>query len=594
MLPEYLNRRIMRLPRWALAAMLAALLIIGCQALSTNRTDEPGGGWTPRVWTDYVEHGPCGDRLPDFSSAGYAMGRRTVPSPRGPLFDVTQAPFGAVPDDGRDDTAAIQKAVDAAAGAKGGVVFLPRGRYDIHTTSGDPFLQIRASGVVLRGEGSDAAGTILHLGAPGKDGPVRRLGTVPADIEARHWAAVAILGSEDRRELTRYTRDVRRGQRVVGVEDSSGLTPGQTVIVEFTDPAIDLDRPAFDKTDLVAQLTAPFQLSAVQTDTFSAAAKTHAWLVTIDEIIDTYTIRLSRPARFDQWLRYTPRIYAFNGVREAGIEHLRLQCSWPGGYRHHKPFADAQGNVVRSAKEQDYLWNGIWISYATDGWVRDVTFNDLTQGIIVNRSSDLTLENLDFTGQDGHAGITVGHGNDVLIRHVDYHARLVHPVTMTMMAAGNVVTECTIHYDGRDDNNATDAVIDFHGIFPYENLFDNLTGFYVCPGGDLSVMPHAGVRNVFWNITAPRKMSCYTCDTDDGFARTYDFGSTTSKSAATMYEHFPQAFYIGLVRRDGGHLTVGESAADRRGPWMTVEGLNRPGIRPASLFEAQKTKGGKK
>jgi len=581
-------------------ACMALLMGMGCQGMQSSggqadntveKNDAAASGWTPAVWTDYVAHGPTGDRLPDFSYAGYAMGRRPIPLVSTPLFDVTRPPFGAVPDDGQDDTIAIQSAIEAAAKAGGGVVSLPRGRYDVHSTPDAPFLQIRHSGIVLRGQGSDADGTILHLGAPGKADRVRRLGSVPAAQEARHWAAVAILGGEHRKALTGYRKDVRRGMHTVGVVDTAGLNSGQTVIVEFVDPAIDPASPAAHKVDLVAQLTTPFRLGTVQTDTFGPVAKAHTWMVKIEDIIDSQTIRLSRPARFDQWLRYNPRIYAFGGVHAAGIEHLRIQSSWPGEYRHHKPFTDEKGNIIRTAKEQDYLWNGIWISHATDGWVRDVTFKDLTQGIIVSRSSDLTIEDIKFHGLDGHAGITIAHSNDLLVRDVDFHARLVHPVTMSMMAAGNVVTRCRVHYEGRDDYRQTDAVIDFHGIFPYENLFDDLKGFYVCPGGDLSVLPHAGVRNVFWNIEAPQHMSCYTCDTDDDFARTYDFENTTTKTPATMFEHFPQAFYIGLVRRGNGDLSIGGSSGDRHTPWMIVEGLNRLGIKVPSLFEAQRRRG---
>ena len=572
---------------------------VGCQGVQPaggradrmpreNNHGDVAKGWTPGVWTDYVAHGPDGNRLPDFSHAGCVMGRHPAPFESGPLFDVTGPPFNAVPGDGRDDTTAIQAAIDAAAGAGGGVVFMPRGRYDVHSTPDAPFLQIRNSGIVLRGEGSHGAGTTLHLGAPGKADRVRRLVSVPAADEARHWAAVAILGGEDRRELTRYRQTMRRGNRIAGVVDSAGLSPGQTVIVEFVDPAIDPARPGPQKADLAAQLTAPFKLGAMQTDTFGGAAKTHTWRVKIEEIIDSQTIRLDRPARFDQWLRYDARIYAVGGVHDVGIEHLRIQSSWPGAYRHHKPFIDKKGRIIRTAKEQDYLWNGIWISHATDGWVRDVTFKDLTQGIIVCRSSDLSMEDIEFHGLDGHAGITIAHSNDTLVRDVDYYQRLVHPVTLTMMANGNVVTRCTVHYEGRDDTSQADAVIDFHGIFPYENLFDNLKGVYVCPGGDLSVMPHAGVRNVFWNIEAPGNMSCYTCDTDDEFARTYDLESTTAKATATMFEHFPQAFYVGLYRRGNRRLTIGGTGVDRHTLWMTVEGLNRPGTRPPSLFDAQR------
>ena len=339
---------------------------------------------------------------------------------------------------------------------------------------------------------------------------------------------------------------------------------------------------------MAAQLTHPFRLTEDQIDTFGAAGRQITWIVRIAEVPDSRTVLLAKPARFDQMLRYRPRIHAFSGVEGVGIENLRIESSWPGNYRHHKPYVGADGAVIRTAREQDYLWNGIWMSHAVDGWVRNVTFKDLTQGVVVSHSADLTIQDLRFEGIDGHAGVTIGRSNDVLFARADFYARLVHPVTLTMMASGNVVTDCEAHYDGRDDFTATDAVIDFHGMFPFENLFENLRGFYICPGGDMSVLPHAGVRNVFWNIEAPRRMSCYVCDEEAEFARTFAYAGTSSGTPATMYEHVPQAFFIGIRKRGGKPVAIGGDARDRRNAWLTVEGLNRPGIGIPSLYEAQR------
>ncbi len=576
------------MPKGLATAVLALAFLAAAGCEHSGIISPADRTWTPAVFQEYLAQGPVGGNLPDFSRAGYCMGETLIPEIQGPVFDVTQARFGATPDDNRDDTTAIQAAVDAAAAAGGGVVFLPRGRYQIHSTADAPYLTITSSHIVLRGQGSGEGGTVLFMGAAGSQGPIRRLGTVPALIEARHHAAVAVVGSEARRELAAFSQDVRRGQREITVSSTRALSQGQDIVIQCTDPLIDPQNPSPDRAAICVQLTSPFKLTPAQNDTYGKAAQKLTWIAGIEKIIDDHTIRLTRPARFDQPLGYTPRIYSFNGVREVGIEHLCIQSAWPGGYRHHKPFTDAHGRVIRTAREQDYLWGGIWVSSSVNGWVRDVVFTNMTQGIILSTSSQWTLEDLTFAGLEGHAGVTIGWGNDNLVRRADFFAPMVHPVTVELTASGNVTTDCRTHYEGRNPLSATDTAMDFHGIFPYENLFEKMKGFYVCPGGDTSVMPHAGVRNVFWNIQAPARIDGYGDYAGDSFVQTYDYGTTSSKTPATRYEHFPQSFYIGITRRGNRPVTLAGSTQDQRNPWMTVEGLNRPGMVVPSLYEAQK------
>jgi hypothetical protein len=105
-----------------------------------------------------------GNRVPDFSHAGYRSGG--VPLPR------VNAPAGVLPlqpGEGGDDTAAIQAAIDAVAalpaderGVRGAVELGP-GTFTIAGV-----LKMTQGGVVLRGHGSDAtSGTVLRgVGAP--------------------------------------------------------------------------------------------------------------------------------------------------------------------------------------------------------------------------------------------------------------------------------------------------------------------------------------------------------------------------------------------------------------------------------------------
>ena len=86
--------------------------------------------------------GPDGLYYPDFRYAGVPGGIPAVPV----VAKVTD--FGGKPDDGKDDSAAILKAVASAAKKGGGAVYLAPGRWHL-----DSSVDISDSGIVLRGAG---------------------------------------------------------------------------------------------------------------------------------------------------------------------------------------------------------------------------------------------------------------------------------------------------------------------------------------------------------------------------------------------------------------------------------------------------------
>src|SRR5262245_16322224 len=98
---------------------------------------------------------PRGDRIMDFSFAGYKGGGVVLP-----VAPVSQT----VSPSGADDTAAIQAAIDAGSSgspdANGfrGAVLLSRGTFNCSGT-----LNITTGGVVLRGSGSAAGGTVINM-----------------------------------------------------------------------------------------------------------------------------------------------------------------------------------------------------------------------------------------------------------------------------------------------------------------------------------------------------------------------------------------------------------------------------------------------
>jgi hypothetical protein len=158
-----------------------------------------------RVVPDYR-----GNRILDFSGAGYRGGGVQLPD--------VQAMAVVEPAQG-DATARIQAAIDAVsqlpADAMGlrGAVLLRKGSYDIAGK-----LLVHTGGVVLRGEGSHAEGTVLRA-----TGAVRR-----NVLEIGSGAGPTILPGTEQEITDLY---VPSGARTFQVADASQYKAGDTVLV---------------------------------------------------------------------------------------------------------------------------------------------------------------------------------------------------------------------------------------------------------------------------------------------------------------------------------------------------------------------------
>lgn len=151
-----------------------------------------------------------GNRILDFSGAGYRGGGVQLPDV--PAMAVVEPAPG-------DATARIQAAIDAvsqlppdAMGLRGAVL-LRKGFYDIAGT-----LLVHTGGVVLRGEGSHAEGTVLRA-----TGAVRR-----NVLEIGSGAGPAILPGTEQDITDLY---VPCGARTFRVADASQYKAGDTVLV---------------------------------------------------------------------------------------------------------------------------------------------------------------------------------------------------------------------------------------------------------------------------------------------------------------------------------------------------------------------------
>jgi hypothetical protein len=300
-----------------------------------------------------------GDRIPDFSSAGYRGGGIALP------HVVTRVKVS--PTVGEDDTPVIQAALDRVAkltpGAHEirGAVELAPGTFHLKGT-----LHMNASGVVLRGAGSEGPGaTVLEM-----------TGEPPLAIE--------IKGSFQWRELgpaTALTDSyVPAGATLIHVANAADIHPGDTLeIVKPVTPQwihfMGMDHlvrdgkpQAWVKSDIrILRQVASVQGNAVK---FS---------VPLTDSFDAQFYPGTQPAVIREEI--TGRI------SETGVENLRIT---------------APNRSI--AYDDDPEFDGIFINNVLDSWLSGLAFVDTTDSVRIDLHAErLTVVNVDVTQ---HSAVT--------------------------------------------------------------------------------------------------------------------------------------------------------------------------------------------
>jgi len=282
-----------------------------------------------------------GDRIPDFSYAGYRGGGVALPSV------VTQARVS--PSGGADDTASIQAALDTVAklapdadGIRGAVELAP-GTFRLAGT-----LKVAVSGVVLRGAGSW-----------GKDATI-------LELTGKPHLAIDIEGEFHQHELAPATMltdaYVPAGATVIHVADASGIHRGDTL--------------------LIVKPVTPQWVHFMGMDQMWRNGEREVWLKSDIRVrrrvasVAGNTVTLEIPLTDSIDSRFYPgfmppvtRVEVAGQIAEDGVEDLRIR---------------APKRSVDYGKEPEF--DGIRVTNATDAWLRSLEFVDTINSVRIDRN----------------------------------------------------------------------------------------------------------------------------------------------------------------------------------------------------------------
>ncbi|QDU90413.1 hypothetical protein Pla175_38170 [Pirellulimonas nuda] len=280
-----------------------------------------------------------GNRVPDFSSCGYAGGDRPIPSPAVKIFLSPEA---------REDGRRIQAAIDSVSALQPddagfrGAVLLRAGEYQVADD-----LRLTASGVVLRGAGAAAGGTTIIAKGVGRR-PLVRIGRQgPQEASGSRGKPVAIADAY-----------VPVGATRLRLEQNHGLQTGDRVVVV---------RPSTD-----AWIAA---LGARATGVGWRAGRCDIRWERIIKSVDGAVVTLDAPITTAIEERFgggTIQTHApTDRVTGAGIEDLTLRSD-----------CDAA-----NPRDEEHSWYGVVANHAEDLWVRRVRFEGFAGGAVLLRDA---------------------------------------------------------------------------------------------------------------------------------------------------------------------------------------------------------------
>lgn len=501
----------------------------------------------------------------DFSFAGYRRGEVPLPvTPPGLTYDVVTG-YGADPTGVVDSTVAIQNAINAAAAAGGGIVWLPAGIYNISPQGANAYcLQVSTNGVVLRGAGTGAT-FLLNTQTVMRNKNIINI-TGPS---AAAWTTVQTPS-------TNIMMDLPGPVTQIPVASVAGFAVGDHIIVRadpgdawaaehLEDGWVGYAAGSFGRLLYLRQITA------------------------LDAVNNVITIDI--PTRYTLKTRDAARVYKKTTlITEVGLEGFSI-----GNVQH--PGTSGWG-------ENDYTTEGtsaydvnnsyaIRMSRVRDGWIKNVhtyqpagnttTTHLLNNGILLTECSRVTLKSCYFRrpqfGGGGGAGYMyrLQNSGDCLVRDSTAEFCRHGFVFSHMASSGNVLHACLDKTSGKQtgntgNQNTSGKGSDHHMHFSHSNLVDACTAdgswfeARYRPFGSAPLHNLTAAHTVFWN--------------------------TEGKGTAASYVVHSQQSRYGYVIGTRGSLTAvntGGTSTAKTAPVDHVEATGQgDALTPFSLFRDQR------
>lgn len=435
------------------------------------------------AWQQFYTKSPDNVLL-DFSYAGYNHGETAPPDVSTLGYEVFNVcDYGAVPDDGKSDREAFIAAANAVKAKGSGIIYFPEGEFDLHAEGDDEKnysddIIITMGNFVLKGAGRDK--TTILMSAP----------NIPQDPTVLYGSAVMIniKHQSGLTDITDVTGDAAKGDFEVEVGSGAALRAGDWVSLTLVNNDPELVEKELGSKERYDNIN----LAGYQIVTEGVTVYDYHQIASVSG----NKVRFVEPIMHEVEARWGWKIQKYNHYENVGVEDITFRGRAKDDFKHHGTWQD------------DGAYKPINLMRLTNSWMRRVRFVDVSECSSIVSCANVSVYDVEITGNRGHAAIRSQGSSRVFIGKVTdtsngpsaSNASLImegagqyHAVGISKQSMGAVLWRNSW---GRDSN------FESHATQPRATLIDCCRGAFLTSrqGGDSNQMPNHLDDLTIWNF----------------------------------------------------------------------------------------------
>lgn len=384
------------------------------------------------VWLNSMENRKF---LPDFSYAGYYNGEIAIPSPKYKVLNVLD--YGAIPNDTISDKKAIEKAIADVEKNGSGIVFFPSGRFLVNEDGDNKStIQVTGNNIIFRGSGAGSGGTELFMKNTLLPKNTNQMWSTPPMFEFGHGQVGDLIGTP--------IRDAQEGSKAIELTSIANLKVGDWVLLKLNVKDTNLLRKEIGDHPINPNWHTIIDKEGIIIREYHQVKSIEGNKLILNSSIG-YNVFFSHP-----W-----EVYRYKPNTEIGVENIAFVGNFIKPFKHHGSWQDDSG----------------WFLFRMDGvvnsWVNKCRFTDVSIGVAIANSAQVSVLNCVVTGNPTHESIRSDRSTNILIGKCADSAGMFHSIGVDGFTMNTVIWKCSY---------TPNTCFESHSYQPRNTLFDCVEG----------------------------------------------------------------------------------------------------------------------